>query len=40
MVNRAARAHYVGFEIFRMDVRFHGPRGARNVSMAGLFRKS
>jgi hypothetical protein len=26
MIDRAARAHDVGLEVFRMDVRFHGPR--------------
>ena len=39
MVNGAARANNVGFYVFRMDVRFHGPKGARNLSVFGWFRK-
>ena len=31
MVDRAARANDVGLEVFRMDVRFHVPKGARNL---------
>jgi hypothetical protein len=39
MVNRAARANHVGFGVFRMDVRFHVRKGARNLSVPGQFRK-
>ena len=33
MVDGAARANDVGLSVFRMDVRFHGPKGARNLSV-------
>ena len=31
MVDGAARANDVGFSLFWMDVRFHVPKGARNL---------
>ena len=33
MVHGAARANDVGLSVFRMDVRFHVPKGARNLSV-------
>lgn len=39
MVDRAARANDVGLGVFRMDVRFHVPKGARNLSVPRPFRK-
>jgi hypothetical protein len=39
MINRAARAHHVGLNVFRMNVRFHVRKGARNLRGVSRFRK-
>ena len=39
IVNRAARTNDVGLKIFRMNVRFHVQKGARNLFATGPVRK-
>jgi hypothetical protein len=39
MINRAACANDVGLYVFRMNVRFHVQKGARNLRGMGDFRK-
>ena len=39
MVNRATRANDVGLYVFRMNVRFHVSKGARNLRGRGDSRK-
>ena len=39
MIYRAARANDIGLYVFRMNVRFHVRKGARNLRGMGDFRK-
>ena len=39
MIHRAARANDIGLYVFRMNVRFHVQKGARNLRGMGDFRK-
>jgi hypothetical protein len=39
MIHRAAGAHDISLCIFRMNVRFHVRKGARNLRRMGVFRK-
>ena len=39
MIHRAARANDIGLYVFRMNVRFHVRKGARNLRGMGDFRK-
>ena len=39
MIYRAARANDIGLYVFRMNVRFHVQKGARNLRGMGDFRK-
>ena len=39
VIHRPARANDIGFYVFRMNVRFHVQKGARNLRGTGYFRK-
>jgi hypothetical protein len=39
VIHRAARANDIGLHVFRMNVRFHVRKGARNLRGIGDFRK-
>ena len=39
VINRAARANDISLHVFRMNVRFHVRKGARNLRGTGDFRK-